>query len=126
MADRNTTTATRADHRARLRELFGSGRFRIAADGRIDCKTAQRGGWMPWGRIGDPDTERRLFSQPGDQADARPPVGALVVDFAMAAREIHRRRRAAAKRKPRTAHAAKALAFIVARDVVRARAHAAL
>jgi len=53
-----------ADFRARLREILGIGRFRIRQDGGIDIKTAQVGGWMPWGHIHNPRTQRTLFGAP--------------------------------------------------------------
>lgn len=49
------------EYRHRLRELFGAGRFRIERDGRI---RALCGCWLVWGRIGDPETVRKLFGRP--------------------------------------------------------------
>lgn len=45
-------------YRNRLRELFGSGRFRIERDGRIRVLS---GDWQTWGRVGDPQTVALLF-----------------------------------------------------------------
>ena len=57
-----------AAYRARLRELYGPGRFRVTAAGVVSVKTAQVGGWVLLGRLGDAFLERHLF------ADADPEV----------------------------------------------------
>ena len=119
MADEKTSTPTADDYRVRLRDQFGAGRFRVRCDGRIEVKTAQRGGWMPWGRVGDAETDRRLFTQACVRADADQARTAPVIDFRTAARAIKRARKAARQ-------ASRARDVGAWRDAVRAAAHAAL
>lgn len=67
-----------AAYRARLRDLYGSGRFRVTAAGVVSVKTAQVGGWVMLGRLGDAFLDRHLFADAAPEVMAEVPPGATV------------------------------------------------